>query len=188
MLPNNTALLIIDVQKGFDNQAYWGGNRNNPAAEENIARLLQEWRAAKRPIFHVQHVSTNPNSPLYPGQEGQEIKEAVLPAPGEPLIRKSVHSAFIGTNLDEQLRAAGIETLVITGLITDHCVSTTTRMAHNMGYHVYLPADATATFDKTGPDQQVYPSEVVHQVHLASLKEFAKVVETAQVLALTTTA
>lgn len=182
MIANNAALVIIDVQKGFDRHAYWGGNRNNFDAEDHIARLLEEWRAAKRPIFHVQHMSTNPKSPLYPGQPGNEIKDAVKPLPGEPLIRKSVHSAFIGTNLDEQLRQAGVDTLVITGLTSDHCVSTTTRMARNMGYNVYLVADATATFDKTGHDGKVYPAEVVHQVHLASLTEFATVVETEQVL------
>ncbi|HEU4962760.1 MAG TPA: cysteine hydrolase family protein [Bacilli bacterium] len=184
MFPNNAALLIIDVQQGFDQVAYWGGNRNNPEAEENIARLLKAWRESRRPVYFAQHCSVNPASPLYPGQPGHEIKEIVQPLPGEPVVQKSVNSMFIGTTLDEQLRAAGIDTLVVTGLITDHCVSTTTRMAGNLGYTTYLVSDGCATFDKTSVDGTVYPAELVHQVNLTSLhEEFATVLTTEQVLA-----
>ena len=127
-----TALLLIDVQEGLDDPRL--GPRNNPDAEANMARLLADWRAHKRPIFHVQHMSTEPESPLRPELPGNAIKAIVAPQGDEALIRKNVNSAFIGTDLEARLRAAGIDTLVIVGLTTDHCVSTTTRMAGNLGF------------------------------------------------------
>ena len=174
-MDRNTALIIIDVQQGFDD-ASWGP-RNNPGAEAAIARLLGAWREAGRPIFHVQHLSRNPASPLAPGQNGVEIKDAVKPLPGETLITKQVNSAFIGTDLEDRLRRAGIKTLVLTGLCTDHCVSTTARMAANLGFTAIIPADAAATFDRTGYDGKKYAAEEIHRTALASLHgEFATVV------------
>ncbi len=177
-----TALLIIDVQRGFDHPRW--GKRNNPQAEGNIARLLGAWRRAGRPVFHVQHLSTEPDSPLRPGQDGVELKAEVAPQPGEPLVQKRVHSAFIGTDLEERLQEAGVSHLVITGLTTDHCVSTTARMANNLGFTTVLVADATAAFDRTGHNGVHYPAGQVHDLALASLhQEFATVVEADALLA-----
>lgn len=180
-MDQKTALIIIDVQKGFD-EASWG-RRNNPGMEAAIARLLGAWREAKRPIFHVQHLSRYPASPLRPGQRGVELKDEVKPLPGEAVVTKHVNSAFIGTDLEDRLRRAGIKTLVLTGLCTDHCVSTTTRMAANLGFDAIVPADAAATFDRTGYDGKTYRAEEIHQTALASLHgEFATVVESPSLL------
>ena len=181
-LDPHTALLLIDVQQGFDDPVW--GIRNNPEAEAQIAALLTAWRRQGWPIYHVQHVSQSPDSPLRPGQDGVKFKALAEPRPGEPVVQKHVNSAFIGTDLEAQLRAAGVSSLVITGLTTDHCVSTTTRMAGNLGFRVWLPADATATFDRTGPDGRQYKAQEIHDVHLTSLNgEFATVTETKLVLA-----
>jgi nicotinamidase-related amidase len=103
----------------------------------------------------------------------------VTPVEGEPIIKKNVNNAFIGTDLQAQLDNANITTLVIVGLTTDHCISTTTRMAGNLGYETFLVADATATFNKRGLDGQNYPAELIHETALASLnKEFATIVTT----------
>ncbi len=185
-LPPDTTLLIIDVQQGFDDPRW--GRRNNPGAEDNIARLLDAWRNTSRPIIHVRHLSSEEGSPLRPGQPGYAIKDAARPLPGEPVVEKSVNSAFIGTDLEARLRAAGVTTLVIAGLTTDHCVSTTTRMAGNLGFTAYVVSDATATFDRTSPDGRRYDATTVHDLALASLHgEFATVVTTADALAGLTT-
>ncbi|MGA2627633.1 MAG: isochorismatase family protein [Candidatus Bathyarchaeia archaeon] len=114
---------------------------------------------------------------------GNEIKDIVAPLSEEPVVRKNVNSGFIGTDLESQLRRKGIETLVIVGITTDHCVSTTARMAGNMGFDVYVVSDATATFNRTGPDGKPYTAEVIHEVNLASLhNEFATVVNTENIL------
>ncbi len=177
LLPTNTALLIIDVQQGLD-APQWG-KRNNPDAEANIARLLQAWRKARRPVIHIQHCSVHPDSPLRPELPGCEFKAEAKPIEGEPIFKKSVNSAFIGTGLEAFLGNNGIEQLVMVGLTTDHCVSSTTRMAGNLGFVTLLVSDATATFDRKGPDGKLYPAETIHAVHLASLNdEFCEVVTT----------
>lgn len=176
-LPPNAALIIVDVQNGFDDPRW--GRRNNPEAEANIAKLLDAWRRSGRPVFHVQHSSSLRDSPLSPGMAGHAIKEIVAPRTGEPVIKKSVNSAFIGTDLEEQLQGSGIRTVVVTGLTTDHCVATTARMAGNLGFDTYVVSDATATFDREGADGKRYGAEEVHAVNLASLnQEFAKIVTT----------
>ncbi len=175
-LPPTATLLVVDVQQGFDDVAYWGP-RNNPGAEANVERLLAAWRAAGRPVAHVVHDSRHPASPLHPGQPGNAPKSEAAPLPGEPVYHKAVNSAFIGTALDADLRRAGVDTLVVVGLTTNHCVSTTTRMAGNLGFETYLVSDATATFDRRGPDGRTFPAALVHAVALGDLHgEFATVV------------
>lgn len=177
----NTALVIIDVQKGFDDPAW--GTRNNPDAEKNIAALLAEWRKHDRPIVHVQHCSVEPDSPLRPGQPGCEFRDEVKPEAGEAHFTKTVNSAFIGTDLERYLRDNEIEALVVVGLTTDHCVSTTTRMAGNLGFDVTLASDATAAFDRKGHDGALHSADSIHNVHLASLNgEFCVVRSTAEIL------
>ena len=178
------ALILVDIQKGFDDIDYWGGHRNNPDAEINAARLLSFWRQNNLPLFHIQHCSTNPNSRLAESNAGNEIKNLVQPNNGEPIIKKNVNSAFIGTDLKQQLHDAGITTLVIVGLTTDHCISTTARMAGNYGFDTFLVSDATATFDKVGADGQKFSAEILHETALASLhNEFATVLKTNELLA-----
>jgi len=180
-LPQNAVLLIIDVQKGLDEPSF--GQRNNPQAEENMARLLAAWRQTNRPVVHVQHLSLLPNSPLRATQPGSAIKEAVKPQPGELLFQKHVNSAFIGTDLEQQLRERGYDTLVIVGLTTPHCVSTTTRMAGNLGFRAFVVADATAAHEAVGHDGRPFTAEEIHAVSLATLHgEFATVVETETLL------
>jgi isochorismate hydrolase len=138
-LPDDAALVLIDVQRGFDDPVL--GHRNNPEAEGNCARLLECWRRAGRPIFHAQHLSDEPNSPLRAGQPGAEFKDIVRPRGDEQVVQKRVNSAFIGTDLETRLRRRGISTLVLAGLTTDHCVSTTARMAGNLGFDTYVVGD-----------------------------------------------
>lgn len=173
------ALILIDIQKAFDDVAYWGGQRNNINAENNASELLAIWRANNLPIFHIKHCSANPDSLLHETNKGNEFKDIVLPINGEQIIKKNVNSAFIGTNLKEQLDNANISKLVIVGLTTDHCVSTTTRMAGNYGYDTFVVSDATATFNKKGLEGQNFSAELIHETALASLNgEFATVVTT----------
>lgn len=176
-----SALICIDFQKGFDNPLW--GSRNNPNAEAKIAKLLSAWRARQLTVIHVKHSSLEENSPLKSDSPGNEFKDEAMPMVGEPIFIKSVNSAFIGTELEKYLHDIGIQSVVIAGLTTDHCVSTTTRMAGNLGFRVTLVSDATATFDRQGVDGTHYSAEQIHHIHLASLNgEFCTVLRSQEVL------
>lgn len=180
-LPKTSALVIIDVQQGFDDPRW--GQRNNLQAEENVATLLAVWRQTNRPIFHIQHLSSESQSPLRAGSLGCQIKDLAKPIEGEPVIQKHVNSAFIGTDLETRLRQAHCTTLVIVGLTTNHCVSTTVRMAGNLGFDTYVLSDATATFERKGHDGKHYTAEEIHAISLANLhQEFATLTDTATLL------
>lgn len=178
---DKTALIIIDVQDGLDDPRY--GKRSNPDAESNMARLLAAWREKKRPIFHIQHMSTHPNSPLRPELPGNAIKRIVAPQGDEPVIQKTVNNAFVGTGLEDRLRKEGIQSVVLVGLTTEHCVSATARMAGDLGFTTFVVADAVASHGHTGYDGTHYPAETVHAISLVSLQnEFATILKTDQLL------
>jgi nicotinamidase-related amidase len=178
-----TALILIDFQIGFEDPLW--GDRNNPHAEEHAQSLLKKWRTEDLPIVHIQHVSETPGSPLCGA--GTEFKTQVRPLSGEVIFQKRVNSAFIGTNLESHLQAIGATDLKICGLTTPHCVSTTTRMAANLGYNVQLVADACAAFtsnaDVSFDSGPTMTADEIHRSALAHLHgEFAHVCQCAEVL------
>jgi nicotinamidase-related amidase len=183
-MPNSPALIVVDVQRAFDQWEAAGRRRNNPQAVARIVDLLTAFRERGAPIFHIRHQGTHPNSSFLPDGTGYPVKDEAREQAGEPVIVKRVNSAFIGTDLEARLRAAGLETLVICGATTNHCVETTTRMAGNLGFDARLVRDATWTFDRTGPDGDVHSAEEIHAMTLANLNgEFARIVSTADAIA-----
>ncbi|MEQ9307385.1 MAG: cysteine hydrolase family protein [Marinoscillum sp.] len=173
-----TALLLIDIQQGLDELEFYGGDRNNPQAELNCQKLLEYFRANQLTYIFIQHDSTNPDSPLFLGKPGHQIKTEVTPLPDDMVIHKNVNSAFIGTNLENVLKSKHIDSVIICGLTTEHCISTSVRMSANLGLKTTLISDATAAFDKT-INHKKYTAQLVHEIALANLKdEFATVIST----------
>src|SRR5260370_37338608 len=124
-LDDHSALVVIDLQRGFDAIA----GANNPNCEANISQLVEEWRRRRRPVIFVRHDSRDPDSPLRPGQPGNDLKPELKGQP-DLLVTKQVHSAFYGQpDLDQWLKQHEVEALVVAGIATDHCCSTTARMA-----------------------------------------------------------
>jgi len=179
---SRTVLLVVDVQRGFDDTRYWGP-RDNPACEENIAALLAEWREHGRPVVFVRHDSPEPASPLRPGQPGNEFKPIVTGTP-DLLVTKSVNSCFHGApDLHRWLFDRNLHAMVICGITTNHCCETTARVGGNLGYEVLFAVDATHTFDRTGPDGIRISAADLARVTATNLHgEFATVVSTETLL------
>ena len=177
----SVALMLVDIQKGVMAEA-----RNNPDMETNGRKLLAVWRDSAAPVVHVQHASTNPNSPLAPERPGYAFREGFMPQPGERHVIKSQSAPFAETGLAEDLRADGIDHLVVAGVCTEHCVSSTVRAAANLGFHVTLAGDACHAWLRQDPaTDQLIPAEDVHRMELAILHgEYASVVATAEAVQL----
>lgn len=142
------ALVIIDVQAGFDDPVW--GPTTNPGCEANVARLAAAWGRAAAPIVVVRHDSTSPGSPLHPSSSGNAVKPEALVVEPALTVSKHVNSAFYGTpELEPWLRERGVSSIVLCGIQTNMCVETTARMAGNLGYDVVVALDATRTFDLT---------------------------------------
>lgn len=177
------ALLIIDVQVGFTIRDQSGEARSMPKAEEHIAKLLNFFRTNNLPICHVNHLSTEEGSVFTPNTPGAAVQPFAAALDSEKIYVKNVNSAFIGTNLHEDLQAAKIDTLVICGATANHCVETSTRMAGNLGYKVFYVSDAVWAYGATGPDGNYHTAEQVHSMTLANMQdEFAEVALTQDVI------
>lgn len=149
------------------------------------AGLLSGFRDAARGVIHARHDSVEGQSPLRPGQPGNDIEPEAAPVPGETVIATAVSSAIIGTDQQEQLNALGVTQGVLTDLTTEHPVSKTARMATNYGFRTMVVADAMTTFSKQGWKGERFDADTVHRVHLVSLKgEFAQICDTEEVLAM----
>jgi len=180
-LPCDAALIVIDVQDAIDDPRW--GPRNNPGAEAVIAELLAAWRAEALPIFHVRHDSTEPGSPYRPNSPGHGFKPAARPLARETVIGKSANSAFVGTALEEALDEIGATTLVVCGVTTNNSVEATVRHGGNLGYRIFVVADACWAVEKQDLSGRLWPAADVHALSLANLHgEYAEVVDSATAL------
>lgn len=181
-VPNEPALLIVDVQRAFADPRW--GPRNNPDCERNIAALLDRWRERGRPVVFVRHDSVEPDSPLRPERPGNAFQDVIT---GEPdlLVTKSVNSSFHGEpDLQAWLDGQSIETIYICGITTNHCCETTARVGGNLGYDVRFVLDATHTFDRPDPAGAIVPADDLARATATNLHgEFATVIDTATALA-----
>ena len=177
----NQALIVVDVQAGFDDPAW--GERNNPACEQNVAALTDRWEQLGWPVVIVRHDSVEPQSPLRPELPGNRLKD-FLAGRGDLLVTKSVHSAFHGRpDLHGWLTDRGIDAVAVCGITTNHCCETTARVACDLGYQVCFVGDATATFDRTAPSGQLISADQLVEATLTNLTdEFAEVSDTYRLL------
>ncbi|MER6790049.1 cysteine hydrolase family protein [Streptomyces sp. NPDC000658] len=188
-IAENAALVVVDVQKGFEELEYWGA-RNNPGADDNIAALVDVWQESGRPVVFVRHDSVKPGSPLRVGYEGNDFKEYVEKRRGkgagaELFVTKTVNSAFLGTpDLGAWLTAQGVSQIVVAGIQTNMCAETTARMGGNLGYDVLFAYDATYTFDLEGPFGWRLGADEIARASAVSLHGggFARVVTTEELV------
>ena len=183
-----TALLIIDAQRGVNLHSHWGGScghRNNPESEDRIAELLAAWRGLARPVYFTFHNSREAASPLKIALESGKPLPGLEPLPGERVVVKDVNSGFVGTDLEINLRRDGVSRLVVAGYFTNMCVETTVRGAGNMGFDTYLAHDACSAGNRTGPQGFEFDADTVHRMSVANLHgEFCTAMMTADALGL----
>ena len=180
---DRAVLLPVDMQQAFDGPDW--PRRWNTNVDANGLAFLAEWRSAGRPIIHVRHDSVQPGSSLGPGEPGNAFRPGFGPLPGEPLVTKSVNSAFIGTDLDLRLKRLGARHVVVFGISTDMCVSTTIRTGANMGWDMILVPDASDCFDLPDGQGGVISAEEVQRAHVATLAfEFCKALTTSELIGL----
>ena len=178
---DRAVLLPVDMQQAFDAPPW--PRRWNADVDVNGLALLAAWREAGRPIIHVRHDSVEPGSSLAPEAPGNAFRPGFGPQADEPLVTKSVNSAFIGTDLDLRLKRLGARHVVVFGISTDMCVSTTVRTGANMGWDMILVPDACDCFDLPDGKGGTIPAEQVQAVHVATLGfEFCRVMPTEELI------
>lgn len=177
-ISEHAALLIVDMQKGIGRPTL--GRRNNPDAERNIGLLLDRWRASRRPVIHVRHVSRSPESIFWPAQSGAEFQARFAPLANEHVVEKNVPDAFAQTGLERWLHVRGIGQIVIVGVITNNSVEATARSAGNLGFEAIVASDAAFTFDLRDLSGRLWPAEDVHALSLANIAMDYAAVRTTQ--------
>ena len=177
------ALVIVDIQND-----YFPGGQNPLEGPERAAaharELLDAFRASGEPVVHMQHVWDAPDASfMVPGTDGVEIHESVRPAAGETVLQKANPNSFLETPLEEHLRSAGVESLVVCGMMTAMCVDATVRAAVDLGFETTLAHDACATM-ALGFGGRTIPAADVHAAFVAALADgYAEVVPAGDIVA-----
>jgi nicotinamidase-related amidase len=176
-------LVIVDIQND-----YFPGGRNPLEGPEQAAAharsLLDAFRASGEPIVHMQHVWDAPDAAfMAPGTDGVEIHDSVRPAEGETVLQKAHPNSFLETPLEERLRAAGVDSLVVCGMMTSMCVDATVRAAVDLGFETTVVHDACATMPLEFGGRAV-PAADVHTAFIAALGDgYAEVAAAADIAA-----
>ncbi|MBI3303793.1 MAG: cysteine hydrolase [Deltaproteobacteria bacterium] len=200
IIPEKTAMIVVDMQNDFVQE---GAPIEIPRARAMVPRLnrlLDVCRAHQIPVIYIHHVirggdidagrladhheAIRNNKAILAGTPNVEIYEGLKPHPGDLVVAKPRYSAFYGTDLEAILRSQGIDTLIISGTVTDVCCESTTQDAFSRDYKVIFLSDGTAATD--WPDLGFGPvsAEEVQKVVLTVLAMcFAQVSSIDQVMA-----
>jgi nicotinamidase-related amidase len=168
-LPADSVLLIIDAQGDPRHAA-----GDVPVADQNIAALIAAWRAEGLPLVHVGR---------------QPAGSCAPPLDGEIVIVRNATSAFIGSGLEARLDELGATTLVLCGTLATHALEASARHAGDLGYQVFVVADACRAADAVDLQGRLWPAEDVRALALAHLRgETATVVDVGTALRAAATA
>ena len=175
-------LIVIDVQNDY----FIDGSMElveMDAATSNCAKLIDSFRENQASVFHIQHIATREGATFFvPDTHGCEIHESVTPLENEPVIVKHYPSSFRETALNDILKEAGIEEVVICGAMTHMCIDTTTRAAFDLGFKCIVISDACATRDLEFNGKCVKATDVQTAFMAALSVPFAQVISTEKYL------
>ena len=171
----NKALLVIDIQDSFRiSPARWS-TRNNPEFERNVTDLIATFREAGQPVIFVLHNDSDPG--VRPGDPEVRLMSFLDRRDGEPLIVKNTRNAFTSTDLQARLDALGVRHVTVSGISTEQCCETTTRVAADLGYDVDFVTEATATF----PIGSLSTDAIVERTEAVLKGRFARIVTVSEV-------
>lgn len=177
----DSALIMIDCQNTY-RRGIMQLEGVEPAIRE-AQKLLEMARDLKVPVIHIQH-DAGEGSPYDVRADIGMISSEVSPISGEPVITKNYPNAFIQTELDQQLKALGVQNIVLAGFMTHMCINSTAHGGFNLGYAPIVVASATATRALPASDGSVVPAAAVQAAALAATRDlYAVVVESAGDLA-----
>lgn len=177
---NDTALLVVDVQQSFEHRPYWS-DRDLPAFRKALTSLIEGCVAQKVPVVRIFHVEPEGAFSL---ASGWVEPMGWVPEAHDVVMHKHVHNAFTDTELDSWLRARGIKRVIVSGIRTEQCCETTTRVASDLGYQVDYVTEATLTFPMTHPGSgRTYsPEELKERTELVLEGRFAQIKTVRQAL------
>jgi nicotinamidase-related amidase len=178
----NDCLILVDLQNDY----FPGGNMELVGIEEAAANaqvLLNEFRKAKLPVIHIQHISARPGATFFlPETDGAKIYELVTPQEDEIVVVKNFPNIFRGTLLLEILKKDKTDNLFICGAMSHMCIDATTRAAFDLGFNCIVAEDACATKDLSFKGKTIKAS-AVHASFMAALSvSYAKVISTKEII------
>jgi nicotinamidase-related amidase len=179
-MKNKKALIIIDIQNDYFENGVMS-LVDPELASDNARIVLDKFRNENLPVVHVQHISIRPGATFFlPNTAGSEIHKNVMPLDDESVIVKHYPNSFRETELHNYLKSQNVTDLVICGMMTQHCVDSTTRAAKDLGFNCTVVGDACATKDLE-LNGQLIKAEEVQKSFLAALSYFyARVTTTEQ--------
>ena len=177
----DSALIMVDCQNTYRRGVMQLTNVE-PAIKE-AQKLLQMARDLKIPIIHIRH-DAGVGTPYDVTAEIGAISSEVAPKNGEAVVTKNYPNSFIATPLEAQLKALGIENIVLAGFMTHMCINSTARGAFNLGFKPTVVASACATRSLTGANGKVIDAQTMHDGALAAIRDmFAVVLDDVNALA-----
>ena len=172
------ALLVIDVQN-----EYFTGKLPITYPEGSLEHILQAIRAARSkaiPVAYIQHTAIQKESKTFlKSTDGWQLHPAIAVTPRDYLVEKTLPGSFTGTDLDSWLRQKGIDTVVITGYMTQMCCDSTAREGFHRGYKVEFLSDATGTLTVGNDSGKVADKDLHNSVLVTQASMFSKVMNTA---------
>ncbi len=175
------ALLVIDVQQSFRHQPYFD-ERELPRFRERLLALVAGFKARGWPVVNIFHLEEG--GPFDPAN-GFVRPLDDMAIDGEVRFDKRVHNAFTGTGLQAWLDDRGFRELTVSGIRTEQCCETTTRVASDLGYRVNFVTEATLSFPMTNPrTREIVPPEAIYtHTEMVLERRFARIVTVDEALA-----
>ncbi len=178
----HSALLVIDAQDSFKSGKRWA-RRSNHEFEQNVGELIRAYREAGLPVVFVLHTDDDPE--FRQTSEYFKLMDFIERRPDEPLLVKNTRNAFTSTDLQQRLDALGVRRVVVTGIQTEQCCETTTRVAADLGYDVDFVTEATMTFPIANAESgdELSTDEIIRRTEFVLRGRFARIARTEEVVA-----